>query len=872
RMMLPLREQLKRKGSKRNWAAFQPNAKDLITRLRESFDAQLSELSGSGKGFDLGVDERLLEIMPTLAALHGQAAEIYDRAKERRRVLDFDDLEREAVELLKSGACAAWLDGIGAVLVDEYQDTNERQRGLVELMAEAAGRLFVVGDAKQSIYRFRGADVSVFEAQEKEIAHRGGARVALQRSYRACEPLVEILNPLLAGVLAEHNQYVPAQDDLVAGYRPADQRMQGEDEPLLGAPYLELHVALGSKGDQGLYRAAAGLAERLHELVREPEHGLSYGDIAVLCRASSSFADYEAAFSAMGLPYVVGAGRGFYERPEVRDLLNALQALADPDDDVALAGLLRSPVFAFDDVELFTVAQQEGNIWAEKLSALVEKGIPRAWAAQERIERLRAQAARLPAGRALHVFLEETGYRAALHLAGQTRAVRNVDKLLAEAHAAESSIAAFLQAIAELRAAPTREGEAPEAAADAVRLMTVHAAKGLGFQVVVLGDITYNSPSFRQLIVSERWGVVPPVQNADGVTATIYELARQEEKTPQEKELRRLLYVAATRARQKLILNGCFSTFNNDGTPRRSGEWLQWADADLGFFRRSFADENLSQPRLCFEMQAASVPVTGWLYTEAYEPGAAAGAATVTWSAAWSGNLPSPAEEMTPGVSDPQNMWRVTAADDSKSAIPGRIVGSLVHDALAAWCLPGDDHFDGWVRARAFRYGLVDEAHHQQALDRVRELLQRFRNHALYETLVATTRHHELPYYTDETHLPASDAACEGAGQTTAEEHAAGDAADAELRSRSIDLLYQDPQDSRWVVLDFKLNQLSAMSDEALRRWATVDIDYAQQVRRYADAVEKLLQLTYTPRCELCLLDYGGQVKVLEINAPAPDP
>lgn len=852
RFLLPLRLQLKSSGRKASWSVFDPNPKDVITALRQTYDQPFADWTGtsaSAKGADLDVDLKLLAAMPHLRRLYEKAHAFYDGFKAERRALDFDDLEQTALNLLEREGCEAWLDGVGALLVDEYQDTNERQQRLVEKMAEACGRLFVVGDAKQSIYRFRGADVAVFRQQQQAIADRGGARVPLQRSYRAREELVTLLNRHVGGVLARHEQYRSAEDDLEAAYDPQAERRQGHPEPLLSDPFLELHLTLGSKSDGALRRAAAALGQRLRQLVQDPAHDLSYGDIAVLCRASTSFGHYEAAFDAMDLPYVVGAGRGFYERPEVRDLLNALQALADPHDDLALVGLLRSPVFGFTDHELYILSRQPGRSWMEKLEQLEGQ---RAAGTLETIRRLRRHTARIPAGAALRAFLDETGYRAALYLAGHERAVRNVDKLLATANASrQASLAAFLQVIAEVQGAIAREGEAPPVAVDAIRLMTVHAAKGLGFQVVVLGDANYSGNNAKPLLVSSRWGVVPPVQSADGARSLIYDLAFAEEREADEDELRRLLYVAATRARQKLILNGCFSKLKASGQPGYLSGWLAWLGEELGFNDTVFRIEDEERLVMPFSLPGG---VEGWLYTGDFDPTGAETASAASWPDAWPAALREPLETRSPPEHG-RTAWQVSAVNGGQ--VPARINGSLVHDALAAWRLPGDGHFEDWVRARAYHYGLVAREQQQAALARVRELLSRFTALPLYAQLQDTVRHHELPYYKEE--------------QVIIDEFPESDSP----RTRYIDLLYR-AGDDRWAILDFKTDHFGDHLDTpGLLQWAA-EKEYDAQVASYARAVRHLLNLTYTPHAFLCLLDcmdpHGQRVaRVIEIEVSSED-
>ena len=124
------------------------------------------------------------------------------------------------------------------------------------------------------------------------------------------------------------------------------------DTPLRHAPpFVEFHLGLGENAEEGRQAAAGALARRLHEL--HSRKGISWGDVALLFRASTGFPPYEDALERAGIPFVTVAGRGFYERPEVRDLLNALAALADPSDDLALAGLLRSPVVGLSDAALY---------------------------------------------------------------------------------------------------------------------------------------------------------------------------------------------------------------------------------------------------------------------------------------------------------------------------------------------------------------------------------------------------------------------------------------------------------------------------------------------------------------------------------------
>lgn len=373
----PLRTALKQIGKKAHWAPGDP--RPTVKTLQSYFDTCLE---GWGKHpFDLGLDREVArEVLPALLALYDIAQAIYTQAKAARRALDFDDLESGALGLLQEypDVRAYWQSEITALLVDEFQDTNARQRDLLEALNGGAGKVFVVGDGKQSIYRFRGADVTVFRGVWEEIAQRGQT-LALATSYRAHTALIESLNALLQPVLGEADPARPYVEPF-APLRPY------REAPLAGlhAPFVEVHLVAGVKGDGALRRAAQVLVNRLQTLIAsdilieesDPETGcrqqrrLDYGDVVILCRASSSFADYENALEAAGVPFLTVAGRGFYERPEVRDVLNALQAIAAPVDDLALAGLLRSPVGGLSDMALYRLRQMQK-----------ETGLPSLWAA-----------------------------------------------------------------------------------------------------------------------------------------------------------------------------------------------------------------------------------------------------------------------------------------------------------------------------------------------------------------------------------------------------------------------------------------------------------------------------------------------------------
>lgn len=274
-------------GSAKSWPGGQEQAdgvKSGLAGLRDSWRSQASLLS-----LELTAqDEGLVQAIPLLRKLFDFMVERYSDLKQERSALDFDDLEAEALRLLEKHPPiqAQWQQQIQALLTDEFQDTNDRQRDLLIRLNGDGGHLFVVGDARQSIYRFRGADVTVFREERVRIEAEGGRHVALDTSYRAHEQLLEGLNELLRPILGEEAD--PARPWVEPFARLEPHRLhpgRGFD-----APHIELHLTVGSKGAGALNRAADALAGKLIELVEAGEtevgvgdkaHPLSYGDIAI---------------------------------------------------------------------------------------------------------------------------------------------------------------------------------------------------------------------------------------------------------------------------------------------------------------------------------------------------------------------------------------------------------------------------------------------------------------------------------------------------------------------------------------------------------------------------------------------------------------
>ena len=796
------------------------------------------------------MDEALAEALPVLRAAFDFADQRYDALKRERNALDFDDLEHGALALLQENEAVRerWQHEVRAILVDEFQDTNGRQRDLVRLLNGDGGTLFIVGDAKQSIYRFRGADVTVFRAERGQVEERGGAAFSLETSYRAHRELIQGLNDLLRPVLGEEaNPGRPWAE-------PFARLLHHRERPGPGftPPHVELHLTVGSKSGGALGRAADALAARVVELVEGGrqivEDGLprplGYGDVAILCRASSSFGAYEDALERASVPFLTVAGRGFYGRPEIRDLLNGLQALADPTDDLALVGLLRSPAFALSDAALYRLCMErdDGEDPVHLWNILRQAGVELPGEDGRRIERavgvitgLHSQVGRSPVADVLKAFLDATGYRAALIQAGESRGARNISKLLADAHTSGIvGVGEFLEYVNGLRDSGTREGEARAIAEGAVQIMSVHAAKGLEFPVVVIGDVTYRRRGADGVLVGPDLGVLLPVKDEEDNLPAIYRLGKARADDQEDAESDRLLYVAATRAREKLIFSGCIS-LKQGGTPSRLGEWLGKVSEPevlgLAVVPIPHNEDGANVARL--DLQVGDTPFS----CTVYEPG-------VTWTylvdeiemTAEPTVLPPPLLEPVPAgieqvdqrVSEqdripPQRVWRVVPAAKEPRA-PAWVVGSVVHEALAAWRFP-DGSFEHWAEARARGYGITDAQELDNAVRQSRRLLLRFQADPLYQEMDrADRRLHEVPYSLE---------------------------VDGQVESGIIDALYL--REGTWTIVEFKTDRVK---DEADFERLLKEKDYVTQAQRYVAAIEHLLgQRT---RCILCMLNWTG--------------
>lgn len=861
-------------GAKGNWNSGDLEAVRAAMRgLAALYDERLRPLTG--KALDWQQDAQAAALLPALRQLFAATLEIYEGFKAEGQALDFDDLEHKAAQLLSENRAVAdrWQQDVTAVLVDEFQDTNDRQRRIIYALVGFGARpkqawpgsgLLIVGDAKQSIYRFRGADVTVFRQAQADVQAAGGRQIDLDTTYRGHSSLVETLNALLAPILGQRDD---PQQPFRVPFAPLRAGRVRPERPT-GPPFLEFHLGLTQGAETGRLAAAAALAGRLREL---HEHGWGWGEMALLFRASSGFVVYEDALERAGIPFVTVAGRGFYDRPEVRDVLNVLAAIADPTDDLALAGLLRSPMFGLSDGALYVLRRGAGpkhgrpGLWQalnddDVLAALDPADAERARRGRRVVADLRDLAGRATVAEVLKRLLDSTHYRAAVRLAGvaprSERAWRNIDKLLADAHRSQLvSIGDFLEYVQSLRDVAAREGEAPSEASSAVQLMTVHKAKGLEFPLVVIADAARRPRSSTpSLLLDRRLGVLLSVADPEGeqTRPIAYQLAALRQQAMDEAEERRLVYVAATRAKELLLISGQarISTAKNDPGRLLLEGWLSWLGQTVGMADVRVDLEACQSLELAWDGGPVSCQL--YAYSEPPEqdlaglPGMAEPAAGEEIGPS-AGDLAAPLRvDQTQAVESAperdgdaaQRVWRVVAKTATPRA-PNWVVGVLVHQALRRWRFPSDDGFEQFLWPYAVEAGLVDAVETAAAIGEAGRLLARLQAHALYRELAEAERYHELPF----------DVAAAG-----------------RARRGIVDLLVRVRPGVGWRLYDFKTDELGAAADlaEHARRKG-----YDRQVRAYVAALAGLLG--EQPESSLVFLNAGGQVAVLPLSGRQVD-
>ena len=507
--------------------------------------------------------ETLVDIIVSFDRMYG------DR-KRAMSVLDYADLEAFAVKLLDENreVRARVRDQFQHVLMDEFQDTNGQQSKLLGLL-RAPGAFFAVGDVNQSIYGFRHADPEVFRGYRDDVERKGNHPVELVENWRSRDGILCAVETIL-----QHAQGIEPRR-LVAA----------QEYPHKSEPSVEVIAAIAATTDDAVELEARWVARWILDLTASLslESGLAgFGDMAVLVRNTEVLPAFTRAFEQAGIPYLLNQGKGFFEAREVVDLMNLLRAVDNPRDEISLAAVMRSPLGGISDEALLRL-KMTGNLGSglrkiEHIDASFDEGDRRKLRCfREQMLRWREERELVGFDRLLMRAIDETGYASE----PGSRAAANIEKFLTLAREASPrlTLAEFVEELQLMREADARDVDPPpEDAVNAVRIMTVHAAKGLEFPVVFLAALHKAvQQGVGPLAFSPRFGLGAQWLNpATGERKRDWFLKNIEDESKQREtdEGNRLFYVAMTRAEEHLVFS--YSSFG------KRKEWAAALEESLG--------------------------------------------------------------------------------------------------------------------------------------------------------------------------------------------------------------------------------------------------------------------------------------------------
>ena len=543
-----------------------------------------------------------------LLQLAGQFSEKFGKAKRETAALDFHDLEQFTLELLwdrkamkPTPAAEGWQKQLRLIFVDEYQDINEAQDTILKALSRqgVAGNRFLVGDVKQSIYRFRLANPRIFLDYERHWKKAPFSEVIpLSDNFRSHEAILNFVNPLFSALMKKEIGGVDYDDAAKLGFGNRSERSQLTVEAD-AALRVELHLRTTGNADDPsnsdldalstAEKEARLIGQRLIELKRQcsliwkdgRQQPVQWSDVVILLRSPRNKTEaFAKEFARLGIPLTTTRS-GFYESLEVADVLHLLRLLDNPLQDLPLLAILRSPFvgLSLDEFGEIRLAHRDGQFWTallrwQELNAKIKadgKLFAKVDNFLNQLARWRRLKKQTSLSQLVETILDETHYPDGL--LAQTRGAQrhaNVERLLELTRQFDSlqgqGLFRFIRFVESQEDADIDLEPAAVDAGDAVRLMSIHQSKGLEFPVVVVADLakSFNFADTKEkVILDEVFGVCPQVM-PPGTRQTYpslpYWLAQRRQKNETLGEEMRLLYVAATRAVDRLILSGSAST------------------------------------------------------------------------------------------------------------------------------------------------------------------------------------------------------------------------------------------------------------------------------------------------------------------------
>lgn len=543
-----------------------PGVGSLLTRRPQGdVHAALVQLLGQGDRLrhlvsldGHGEDEAaLLRVAATALSL--VEARLHDRG-----AVDFDRMLTWTRDLIRDDDYArrTLQRRIHTLIVDEFQDVDPVQWEIARLLAEPSStrfdtpRLLLVGDPKQSIYRFRRADVTTWRAAREQVEAGGGLVVPLNANFRSTAPILDFVAATMGRMLGQPLDAAQGRQDYEVEFEALTPGTEAQRD---GPPVDLIAVPPVEGGVEGVRAVEAeAIARRAIELHKG---GVKWQQMALLFPSWGAAELYQDALHRQGIPTYLLLDQGFFERREVMDQVVALQAVRDPWDDRALMGFLRSPFVGVKDETLFLLAQGGRGCWPRlgEVECAEQDLLRRGKELLDRAKRLRD---RVPADELLADLLDRSGYWAHLALLGdgKAQAVANVRKfLLLLRSQAEATLGELLRGIAAQREREDRVGDARlhGESDDVVTLSTIHSAKGLEWDVVFWCDLVRDPKGPHPKVLVGRNGVAlrDPLATKSDEQPAEWQRLSAEIGAEEAAERKRLWYVAATRAKRHLVLS-----------------------------------------------------------------------------------------------------------------------------------------------------------------------------------------------------------------------------------------------------------------------------------------------------------------------------
>lgn len=488
----------------------------------------------------------------------------YTLKKREINSLDFEDLQLLTLELLnKKDILDYYQNKYRYIMVDEFQDTDNLQKNILYKLCSKnknldRNNLFVVGDPKQSIYRFRGADLSVFDDVSRDVS-KGSEEllISLDDNFRTVDTIMKVINKLFSNIMKNKYQELKPNKEFPSNIEV--EILKNDDiTPPDGESASEYHKKF--EGDI--------ISRRIKSLVEKGKY--SYKDIAILFRSTTNVSIYEEKLKEYGIPYSNISGGGLLQTDEITDIINGLRVINNKYDYISLAGFLRSPMIGLSDETLYWLFRDNSEEVIENMldcqgDDIEKKKLNKGYNVINKINKLK-NILNIPS--IIEKLLYETKYiETNMLLFGNTQKMANIYKFIQLSKEIQSkeklNLSEFIDYIDDLviYGSDSNQAEVESSEGDTVKIMTIHKSKGLQFKVVVIPE---TSKVFRNnnsnLLFNKENGIGIKHPNSKGKPSKelspIYSELLSIEREEEYEENKRILYVAMTRTEEKLIL-GC---------------------------------------------------------------------------------------------------------------------------------------------------------------------------------------------------------------------------------------------------------------------------------------------------------------------------